>query len=531
MKLRPYQVEAKNAVLQKWGEGSQKTLLVLPTGCGKTIVFASIIQERINQGGRALVLAHREELLQQASDKIKTVTGMETALEKGSSTAWDSVLPITVGSIQSLCRANRLERYPRDYFTDIIVDEAHHCLSDTYQNVLSYFDSANILGVTATPDRGDKKNLAEFFDSLAYEYSLRKAVVQGYLARVVAKMIPLEIDLKKVSVSCGDYVASDIGHALEPYLEQIAEVMARECVGRKTVVFLPLVSTSRKFCRLLQQKGMKAAEVNGESENRAEVLENFENGAYDVLCNSMLLTEGWDCPSVDCVVVLRPTKSRALYCQMVGRGMRLSPNKENLLLLDFLWMTEKHSLCRPSALVSKSAEIAHKVDSKTLDVECDILEAEDQAERDIIKEREDAIAEELQRQRRRKARTVDPIQYAFSIADEDLVNYEPVLEWERAEPTQKQKELLEKWGIDSFSVKSKGKASLILDRLQFRCQNGLTTPKQIRLLERYGFREVGTWQFNEAKRLIGMIAANGWKIRYDLINPATYKPQQGVING
>ena len=418
MNLRPYQVEAKNAVLHEWEGGKRKTLLVLPTGCGKTIVFASIIQDRVSRGGRALVLAHREELLQQASDKIKTVTGMETALERGASSAWNTSLPVTVGSIQSFCRPNRLGQYPHDYFTDIIVDEAHHCLSETYQTVLKHFDSANVLGVTATPDRGDKKNLTDFFESTAYEYSMRMAVAQGYLSRIIAKMIPLEIDLKAVKVSCGDYIASDIGHALEPYLERIAAVMSRECLGRKTVVFLPLVSTSQKFCRLLQEQGLRAAEVNGESENRAQILEEFEQGRYSVLCNSMLLTEGWDCPSVDCIVVLRPTKSRALYCQMVGRGMRLSPNKENLLLLDFLWMTEKHSLCRPSALVSKSDEIAQKINSRTLDVECDLLEAEEQAERDVVhvQERENSIAAELNRQRHRKAKTVDPLQYAYSIA-------------------------------------------------------------------------------------------------------------------
>ena len=130
------------------------------------------------------------------------------------------------------------------------------------------------------------------------------------------------------------------------------------------MVFLPLVKTSQKFCELLNVHGFRAAEVNGSCKDREKILKNFENGEYDVLCNSMLLTEGWDCPSVDCIIVLRPTKVRSLYQQMVGRGMRLSPNKKELLLLDFLWMTERHDLCRPSALISKDSKIAERIDKK-----------------------------------------------------------------------------------------------------------------------------------------------------------------------
>lgn len=156
-------------------------------------------------------------------------------------------------------------------------------------------------------------------------------------------------------VSNGDYNAGDIGCALEPYLEQIADGMVKYCDGKKAVVFLPLIATSQKFCRMLLKRGLKAVEVNGNSEDCTQILEDFKNGRYDILCNSMLLTEGWDCPSVDCICVLRPTKVRGLYQQMVGRGTRLHPGKTDLLLLNFLWLTERHDLCRPSALISKDA--------------------------------------------------------------------------------------------------------------------------------------------------------------------------------
>lgn len=525
MQLRPYQIQAKDAVLSEWSEGHRKTLLVLPTGTGKTVVFAKVVEARVNNGGRALVLAHRGELLSQAADKIMDASGMACALEKAESTSLGSNMPVTVGSVQSLAQPKRLARFPRDYFTDIVVDEAHHCLSDSYQRVLAHFPKANILGVTATPDRGDMKNLGQFFDSKAYEYTMPQAIRDGYLCPIKAQMIPLELDISGVKVTSGDFSSGEIGSALEPYLDQIAREMTHYCKGRKTVVFLPLIQTSQKFCAILNCYGLRAAEVNGNSENRAEVLRDFENGRYDVLCNSMLLTEGWDCPAVDCVVVLRPTKVRSLYQQMVGRGMRLFPDKEHLLLLDFLWMSERHDLCRPSALISKDADIAKRIDQQMVDSSdgIDLIDAEEQAERDVLAEREEALAKELAEMRKRKRKLVDPLQYALSIAAEDLVGYVPTFAWEMAPPSARQLDFLEKRGIFAESVENMGKASLLIDRLVHRQEEGLATPKQIRCLERYGFRQVGTWLFEDASKMITRLAANNWRVPYGL-TPSMYRP-------
>lgn len=314
MELRKYQKESIDSVLNEWNQGRKRTLLVLPTGCGKTVVFTKLAEEMVKQGKRVLILAHRTELLEQASDKLYKITGLKTSLEKADSTAIGSWYRVTVGSVQTLQRDKRLNQFPKDYWDVIIVDEAHHILSDGYMKVMEYFDVANVLGVTATPDRSDMRNLGSYFDSLAYEYSLVQAIKEGYLSKIKALTIPIDLDLSSVSMSAGDFKASDVGTALDPYLVQIADEMAKYCKDKKTVVFLPLVKTSQKFCDILNERGFKAAEVNGESKDRAEVLEDFEKGRYNVLCNSMLLTEGWDCPSVDCVVVLRPTKVRALYC-------------------------------------------------------------------------------------------------------------------------------------------------------------------------------------------------------------------------
>lgn len=527
MELRPYQQQAKDAIFSEWENGIKKTLLVLPTGCGKTIVFAKVAEECVKGGSRVLILAHRGELLDQAADKIGKSTGLGCATEKAEQTCIGSWFRIVVGSVQSMMREKRLNQFPNNYFNTIIIDEAHHCISESYQKVLRHFPDAEVLGVTATPDRGDMQNLGTVFESLAYEYTLPRAIKEGYLAPIKAVTIPLKIDMSAVGVQAGDFKSGDIATALDPYLESIAEEMEKYCSDKKTVVFLPLVKTSQKFRDILNNHGFRAAEVNGDSKDRAEILEAFDKDQYNVLCNSMLLTEGWDCPSVDCIVVLRPTKVRSLYCQMVGRGTRLSPetNKDHLLLLDFLWHTERHELCHPASLICESAEVAQKMtENMEKDSGCimDIEEAERTASEDVVAQREEALAKQLSEMKRRKKKLVDPLQFEMSIQAEDLSGYVPAFGWEMAPPSDKQKQTLEKLGILPDAIENAGKASKILDRLDKRRREGLTTPKQIRFLESRGFQHVGTWQFETAKNMIDRIAGNGWRVPNG-INPAEYR--------
>lgn len=474
-----------------------------------------------------MILAHRGELLDQAADKIGKSTGLGCATEKAEQTCIGSWFRIVVGSVQSMMREKRLNQFPNNYFNTIIIDEAHHCISESYQKVLRHFPDAEVLGVTATPDRGDMQNLGTVFESLAYEYTLPRAIKEGYLSPIKAVTIPLKIDMSAVGVQAGDFKSGDIATALDPYLESIAEEMEKYCSDKKTVVFLPLVKTSQKFRDILNNHGFRAAEVNGDSKDRAEILEAFDKDQYNVLCNSMLLTEGWDCPSVDCIVVLRPTKVRSLYCQMVGRGTRLSPetNKDHLLLLDFLWHTERHELCHPASLICESAEVAQKMtENMEKDAGCimDIEEAERTASEDVVAQREEALAKQLSEMKRRKKKLVDPLQFEMSIQAEDLSGYVPAFGWEMAPPSDKQKQTLEKLGILPDAIENAGKASKILDRLDKRRREGLTTPKQIRFLESRGFQHVGTWQFETAKNMIDRIAGNGWRVPNG-INPAEYR--------
>jgi superfamily II DNA or RNA helicase len=526
MDLRPYQKQAKAAIQQQWASGIQKTLLVLPTGTGKTIVFSKLSEDCVRDGERVLILAHRGELLDQAADKMDKATGLKCAIEKADDTCLNSWYRVVVGSVQSLMREKRLKQFRPDYFNTIIVDEAHHCLSDSYQRVLNYFNDAKVLGVTATPDRGDMRNLGQYFESLAFEYTLPRAIKEGYLSPIKAQTIPLKLDLSGVGQQAGDFKTADLGTALDPYLYQIADEMAKVCMDRKTVVFLPLIKTSQKFRDILLSKGFAAAEVNGDSDDRARVLSDFDNGKYNVLCNSMLLTEGWDCPSVDCIVVLRPTKVRSLYCQMVGRGTRLHPGKDHLLLLDFLWHTERHELCHPAHLICESQEVAQKMTENIEAAGCpiDIEEAEQKASDDVVAQREESLAKQLREMKNRKRSLVDPLQFEMSIQAEDLASYAPAFGWEMAPPSEKQIKTLEKLGIFPDEIYNAGKAAKLLERLDKRRMEGLTTPKQIRFLESKGFNHVGTWQFQAAKRLIDRIAGNGWRIPRDII-PSEYKPQ------
>lgn len=488
--LRPYQQEAVTAINEKWDEW-QRELLVLPTGCGKTVVFNTVANER---PGRTLILAHRDELIEQARDKFSGMFGEMPGKIKAHE---NDIRRVTVGSVQTMSR--------RDYsgqFDTVIVDEAHHAISPQYQTVLKQFPEAKVLGVTATPDRGDKRNLGEYFDGIAYEYGLKQAVKEGYLCEIVAKTIPLEIDMSAVKVSLGDFEVNAVAATLEPYLPQIAEAIQREAAGRKTVVFCPLISIAQELAGMIPG----AREVNGSSDDRKEVLDWFDNadpGA--VLCNAMLLTEGWDCPSCDCVVVLRPTKIRSLYCQMIGRGTRLSPGKENLLILDFLWLTGRHNLCRPASLVAENPQDIEAVVKASKDEEVDLFGAVSDAE----EARRSALAAELEKQAKKKSKLINPLELFSVLDDIGLADYEPTFKWEEADPTQKQVAVLQSFGIDTDYI-TKGYASVILDKLIGRSKAGLASPKQVKCLKNFGY-EASEWTRDRASKKISQLAAVGWK--------------------
>ena len=334
-----------------------------------------------------------------------------------------------------------------------------------------------------------------------------------------------------VGTQAGDFKSADLDGVIGPYLTAIAKEMAIHCKGRKTVVFLPLVATSQKFRDMLADEGFRATEVNGESDDRKQVLEDFHAGKYDVLCNSMLLTEGWDEPAVDCIVCLRPTKVRSLYAQIVGRGTRLSPGKDNLLLLDFLWHTSRHELCRPASLICQNQELADEVtqilaeerNAAGMDLEEAVVEGENSA----TEKRESALAKELERLKARKKELVDPVRLESLFKDETLSSYEPKLIAEMQHPTSQQLKELEFFNVYAPEVKTAGKAAKLLETLKARKAAGLASTKQVRFLSDKRFVGVESWKFEDAKKLIDRIAVNQWRLPPN-INPSTYKPGESI---
>ena len=535
MELRPYQKAAVEAVEATFARGFRSCLVQMPTGTGKTILFAALAERAVMRGERVLVLAHRGELLEQAIDKIRRSTGIEAGLEKADEDTRggiDGVIPymVVVGSVQSMCRPGRLARFRADEFDLIVIDECHHALSNTYKAILEHFTGARVLGVTATPDRGDMRGLCEVFETIAFDYSIVDAVRDGWLCRIKARTVPLQINLNGVAMQNGDFQAGGVAAALEPYLPQIASAIPKD---RKTVVFTPLIATSLHLQPYCEAAGLRTIEINGQSPDRHEKIKAIaEAGPGTVVLNSMLLTEGWDCPDVDCVCVLRATKVRALFCQMVGRGTRLAPGKENLLILDFLWLTATHELCRPASLLSASEEVCETItrgaEPALQDGGCAEYELTEEllesAETETVRKREESLAKKLEEMRRRDGRLVDPLQYAYSIGSKAITDYEPMTASERAQPTAAQADALEKLGFGAPATS--GEAQKLIDVARDRNARGLSTPKQIRFLERRGFRHVGKWLFADAKRLIDRFAVSGWKTPRG-VTPATYAPPGG----
>ena len=458
-----------------------------------TICFAKIAQRfLVRRNERTLILAHREELITQAADKVFAATGIVASIEKARSFA-DHDAKVVVASIQTL-QGERLLSWPQDHFGLIVVDEAHHVLAESYLKTLAHFDT-RVLGVTATPDRGDRKNLSKYFDHLAYETNLLDLIAQKFLSPIVVKSVPIKIDISEVKQTAGDLDSTQLDSAIAPYLKAIAKFIAENCADRKKIVaFLPLIATSQRFVAECQAAGLSATHVDGMSKDRKQILADFSAGKFQVISNAMLLTEGWDEPGVDCVVFLRPTKSRALYAQAVGRGTRLAEGKENLLLLDFLWMHARHDLAKPASLVAKDKDEEDQITAALKD-DKDLSEAVTDAANNAAAEREAALIRELAAYAAKEERNI-PIESVGALL---LKNYKANAAWEGKPVSPAQRNVLTRFGLKCNNA---GEASAVMNRLFERSKGKLATPKQLTWLIRLKHPSPETATNAEAKAFL-----------------------------
>ena len=330
MELRPYQKECIDTIM-KQPPGSY--LVQLPTGAGKTVIFTSIPRR-----GRVLVLAHREELVRQPAKYYDCPVGFEIAENKSNGEE------VVIASVQSLVR--RLHRFLPSDFDMIITDECQHSPARTYRKIYDYFSPRLHIGFSASPNRGDRVRLDDIFSKIIFQRDLRWGIESGYLTDIYCLRVNVGYDLSAVRTRMGDYAPGELAEAMDGTADAIAEAYKKYAVGA-TLIFAVSVHQAEEIAARIAG----AVVVTGETTDRAEIIRSFTAGKIPCIVNCMVFTEGTDIPRVETVMIARPTQSEALYAQMVGRGLRLYPGKEKLVLIDCVGVTGKASLCTAPSLL------------------------------------------------------------------------------------------------------------------------------------------------------------------------------------
>lgn len=543
MKLRDYQERAVDAILEAF-QDSATTLLVMATGLGKTVVFAHII-DRMKGRGRAIVLAHREELIAQAWEKIRGVTGVEADVEMAN--CWASEAghftgksPIVVSSIQTQCAGRlggRMQRFDPREFGLCVIDEAHHSTAASYRRVINYYrqnPDLRILGVTATPDRADEAALGQIYQSVAFEYGINDGITDGWLVPIRQQFVAVDgLDFSQCRTTAGDLNGKDLAQVMEyeqtlhGYVGPLIEIAG----DRRTLVFGASVAQAERIAEIINRHRPDSARcVFGRTpkEERREIIGQYRTGCFQTLVNVGVATEGFDVPGVEVIVMARPTKSRSLYAQMLGRATRPLPGivdpiedadgrrqaiaestKPSMLVLDFVGNSGRHKLVSSAdilggkyddAIVERARrQIEKKGDAANVDEE--LVKAE-RAEREAEKRRQAARRAKIRGRATYSTRSVSP----FDILD-ITAQREP--RWHHGrQPTPKQIDLLERHGVD-VDGQTGAQASQLIGEIIERRQNGKCTYKQVKLLARYGYGP--DVPFPRARELIDALARNGWK--------------------
>lgn len=547
MRLRDYQEAAVEGVFREWAEHAS-TLAVLPTGLGKTVLFAEVIRRMHERGTRAMVLAHREELISQAAEKICRVTGLEAQVEMGEyrvAPYFGQMPPVVVSTVQTQCAGTtangRMARFDPMDFGLVVIDEAHHATAGTYRRCVDWYrrnPKCRVLGVTATPDRADEAALGQVFESVAYEYGVLDAIGGGWLVPVEQQMVTVgSLDFSAVRTTAGDLNQGDLAEVMESErnLQGVAVPTVEICGERRAIVFATTVGQAERLAEIVNRyRPGRAAWVCGKTDKgeRRRVLADFRAGRLQYVVNVGVLTEGFDDAGVEVVVMARPTKSRALYAQMAGRGMRpaedvaerlgdmptaeerreaiRSSRKPSCLIVDFAGNAGRHKLCCSADILGGDVD-----DEQASEVARRVREAGRPV--DVAEELERVRAEAAERRRREvasRAKVRARADFLVTKVDPfDQWDLSPVRErgWDRRRcftPKQSQV-LLERIGVDPERIPY-GQGRQLLDEYFRRMQCGMASLKQTALLKRAGFSM--PLRHDMAGRMIGRMAERqGWR--------------------
>jgi len=476
--LRPYQLEACAAILRTWGT-NRTQLCCLATGGGKNMVAAGTTSYLLKNGGRVLFLANRNELCVQPVEAFREQTAIIPALEKADHKA-PLTSPIVIGSVQTLCRQARLDRFPKDHFSHIWADEAHMAAADSWRRIFNHFSAAKIAGLTATPFRSDNKSLTDIFETESFRADLWNLCDSGWLVnpdhvdRLSTAISLADVRVKK-TVAGYDYDPVESASAIEPYFEEIAREIIQKHSARRILAFLPLIASSEKFVAACQRVGLHAVHIDGLDPERDQKIAAFRDGKITLLSNSNLLHTGLDFPSCDTTLNLRPTRSKVLYAQIVGRSTRTLPgvldgldstearlraiaasSKPRAYILDPLWQTVDHDLCTPAYLVARD-----QADAEAIQQRAGKSYSLRTVNQQVVAEREEVVRRRFEAAAQFRRETVSADFFASAVHADSLLGYEPVYGWEKRPVLAMDRNILVQAGIDPASVTCQGHARAI----------------------------------------------------------------------
>jgi len=495
--LRDYQSEAIEAVRREFRSGRRSTLLILPTGAGKTVVFSDIARRVAAAGGRTLILAHRNELIQQAYEKaVKVIDPALMSIEKASSLASRDA-KVVIASVQTL-KSKRLRSWPSDHFTLIVIDEAHRSTAESYQKIVGHFSRAKLLGVTATPFRADDGVLADVYESRAFEMDLWHAIDRGILCDLTCVVADTAVDLKGVHVRNGDLDQQELSALINANMEPLVKAIVRHSGNRRTIVFSPSIPSAKLMAEKLKAAGESADYVSYKCPDRSEKIGRYLRGETRIVVNPMLLGEGFDDPETSCVVLARPTRSRVALMQMVGRGTRLAEGKKDCLVVDFAWGATRGDLA--SLLENEHVPSEQMVIRSNMPFNLAVLRE---------KSRQEAIRREaLQRKHDIEMRAIE-LRCSEGVIDLSLIGLRlRRADYEGWPATNRQLATVQKWLKLRFLPigLTASAAAAILDMMSMRYKAGLATYRQVQIVKRLNPRmtaeRLADLTFNEASGIL-----------------------------